>query len=97
MQALKKLANENKPYRGFSKLAVGYHEIVNFRTVKNKFAKNKSDAAKTILVELEKEVVFLPSYFWQKINEKDIVDLNAMIDGGGMVYLYFGGRQEEGE
>lgn len=97
MQALKKLSNENKPYKGFSKLEVAYHEIVNFRTVKNKFAKTKSDPSKTILVELEKEVVFLPSYFWQKINEKDMADLNAMIEQGIKVYLYSGGRQEEGE
>lgn len=95
MQALKKLATENKPYKGFSKLAIGYHPIFNFRTIKNKFAK-KGDSTKTILVELESEVVFLPGYFWQKINEKDMVELNALIESGGFVYLYFGGKQEEG-
>lgn len=90
------MSDENKPYRGFSKLAVGYHEIVNFRTVKNRFAK-KGDCVKTISVELEIEVVFLPSYFWQKINEKDMVELNTMINSGSKIYLYFGGKQEEGE
>lgn len=97
MEALKKLGNEHeKPYRGFTKLAFGYHEIVNFRTVKNKYAKSESDPKKTIVVELEKEVLFLPSYFWQKIDDTDIVDLNTLIGEGGKVYLYFGGRQKEG-
>lgn len=97
MQALKKLSaiKENKPYNGFPKLTVGYHQILNFRTVKNKFCK-KGESAKTILVELDKEVVFLPGYFWQKINEKDIADLNVLIERGDKVYLYFGGKQEEG-
>lgn len=100
MEALKKLATlkENKPYHGFPKLAVGYHNILNLRTVKNKFSK-KGEPTKTILVELEKEFIFLPSYFWQKVNEKDMTDLNALIESGynTIIYLYFGGWQEEGE
>lgn len=98
MQALKKLAQSvgSKPYNGFTKLSNGYHKIFAFRAVKNKFAK-KGDSAKTILVELEKEVVFLPGYFWQKINEKDLADLNVLIEKGGEVFLYFGGKQKETE
>lgn len=30
-----------KPYHGFTKLALGYHEIVCFRMVENKFKKQK--------------------------------------------------------
>lgn len=98
MEALKKLANvtTNKPYNGFPKLAKGHHNIVSFRFVKNKFGKKAEGTNKSILVELENEVVFLPQYFCQKLNEKDISDLNSFIEAGECIYLYFGGRQKEG-
>lgn len=96
MDILKKLEEPSKPYRGFPALTKGYHQILQFRSVKNNFAK-KSEHKKTILVELEDQVLFLPAYFWQKINEKDIVDLNCMISKGEFIYLYFGGKQPQGE
>lgn len=99
MEALKKLQeatlSTGKPYRGFNNLPVGYHQVFRLRSVKNKFGKKASGTSKSILVELEDQVVFLPQYFWQKINEKDIENLNSFIDGGEEIYLYFGGKQEE--
>lgn len=100
MNALKKLqfAKPEKPYRGFSKLEEGYHRIDCFRIVKNRFAKRgeATTTSKSILVELHDQVVFLPQYFWQKLNEKDITELNEHINSGENIYLFFGGKQEEG-
>lgn len=97
MNALKKLQhlNPNKPYHGFAKLAIGYHEIRCFRSVKNKFGK-KGTSGKSILVELADQILFLPQYFWQKLNENDLQELNTSIEEGEYIYLYFGGKQEEG-
>lgn len=67
-----------------------------FKSVKNKFGK-KSEYKKSIVVELKDQVLFLPGYFWQKINEEDIVALNNAISEGQMMYLLFGGKQPEGE
>lgn len=94
MSALLKLqqVNDVKPYYGFTKLSIGHHEIVCFRLIKNKFAK-KDDCKKTILVELNDQIVFLPKYFAEKIKESDIEELNA---DGEKKYLFFGGKRENG-
>lgn len=91
MSVLKKL-EENKPYHGFSKLSIGFHQIVLFRAVKNKYDKKNEDA-KTILVELDDQVVFLPQYFREKISDSDIIELNAGINMNEQVFLYFGGKK----
>lgn len=96
MNVLKKLEAPSKPYNGFTKLAKGYHQIVQFKSVKNKFGK-KSEYKKSIIVELEDQVLFLPGYFWQKINEDDIAALNIAISECQMMYLFFGGKQPEGK
>lgn len=98
MEVLKKLEglNQNKPYYGFTKISIGYHEIQSFRSVKNKFGKKSEGSEKSILIELEDQVLFLPQYFWQKINETDIQALNKCIEDGEQIYLYFGGKQKEG-
>lgn len=87
------LVGASKPYRGFAHLSMGYHEIVGFRVVKNKFNETKQDdkRSKSILVELQNEVVFLPQYFLDKIDEDDIAELNSA-DTENM-FLYFGGRR----
>lgn len=97
MNALKKLetVHPNKPYHGFTKLKIGSHEVVNFRTIKNKFGKKSDGSNKSILVELKEEVVFLPQYFWQKLNEEDLKELNESIQAKDCIYLYFGGKTEE--
>lgn len=98
MNALAKLQNIKpcKPYHGFGKLKIGYHQIIFFRTVKNKFGKKNDGNGKSILVELEDEVLFLPQYFFQQINEEDIQELNTTIEKEEKkIYLYFGGKISE--
>lgn len=95
MNILKKLqsatpSSGNKPYHGFGKLAIGCHKILCFRIVKNKFKKDESDG-KSLLVELDNEVLFLPQYFLKTINGEDVNELNTC---GESMYLYFGGRIE---
>lgn len=94
MNVLKKLETvaQNKPYYGFAKLTLGYHEVFNFRIVKNKFGK-KND--KSILVELSDEIIFLPQHFSEKLNDQDLRELNTCIENGTKVYLNFGGRVGE--
>lgn len=79
MNSFKKLSQigESKKYYGFSKLPLGFHKIICFRLIKNKFVKNESE--KTIVVELDSEVLFLPSYFSKIMSEDDIKNIN--IDG----------------
>lgn len=98
MNALKKLESlkPNKPYYGFTKLAVGFHEVIVFRVVKNKFGKKGEGSNKTILVELADQVLFLPQYFWQRLNEDDIRELNTEIEKNKKIYVYFGGKQDTG-
>lgn len=95
MSALLKLqeASDMKPYNGFSKLTRGYHKILHFRMVKNKFAK-RDDCKHSIIVELENEIVFLPKYFAIDMKESDIEDLNT---DGQKKFLFFGGRSNEKE
>lgn len=94
MNALNKLKEiqPNKPYRGFAKLDLGYHQILSFRIVKNKFGKKGDGSGKSILVELNAEVLFLPQYFLQKLNEEDIRELNESVESNEKIYLFFGGR-----
>lgn len=97
MNVLKKLEElkQNKDYRGFAKLSIGFHKIEQFRIVKNKFGKKTEGTEKSILIELEDEVLFLPQYFREKLDEEDIRKLNATIESKENVYLYFGGKLEE--
>lgn len=87
MDVLQKLdgAEFEKPYFGFTLLARGYHKIVNFREAAGKYGR-------TVVAELEDEIVFLPQYLSQKLDEEDIEKLNANKES---LYLYFGGWQEE--
>lgn len=91
MDTLKKIQNikTGKPYNGFSVLSKGYHEIIFFRLVKNKYG---DEGGKTILVELKNEVLFLPQYFTSLLNEEDIDNLNKCNE---TMYLYFGGKKEK--
>lgn len=97
MNALNKLKNiqPNKPYHSFARLSEGYHKIYSFKIVKNKFGKKTDGCGKSILVELKEEVLFLPQYFLQKLDEEDIRELNTSIDSGEIIYLFFGGRIEQ--
>lgn len=82
MNVLKKLQHfdEDKPYHGFSKLSIGNHEIVSFRLTTNKYGRS-------VVCELTDQIIFLPQYLGQQLNEKDIHDLNAC---ERKMYLHFG-------
>lgn len=82
MNVLKKLDDlkGSKPYHGFAKLQLGSHCIEAFRVVKNKFCKKGEGCKKSIFVELSDQVLFLPQYFWQKLTETDVEELNASED-----------------
>lgn len=79
---------EYKKYFGFSKLPLGFHKIICFRLFKNEFTENESE--KTVVDELDSEVLFSPSYFAKIISEDDIKNINT---DGETKYLYFGGAR----
>lgn len=89
MNALKKLklnlAEKSKPYHGLPQLAHGYHEIVLFRPSDGQFGKG-------VIAELKQEIIFLPQYLVEKLDEKDIEELNECKE---TLYLYFGGQHEK--
>lgn len=84
---------EGKPYKGFSHLEQGNHQIFTFRWVKNKMYKEDSGMSKkSLLAELKDQVLFLPAYIAQKIGYSDekLAEINA---DPRKKYLYFGGRR----
>lgn len=84
---------DGKPYKGFSELEHGTYEILNFRWVKNKLYKEDGDLPKrSLLIELEDQVLFLPAYITAKIGYSDekVDEMNA---DPRKKYLYFGGRR----
>lgn len=87
MNALKKMnqAESAKPYFGLPKLSLGYHEIVLFRESNGRFGRS-------IIAELKSEIIFLPQYLTDKLEEKDIEELNACEES---LYLYFGGKHKK--
>lgn len=91
---LQSVGASNKPYIGFTKLKIGYHSIHRFRLVKNKFASKDDKDAKSILAELENQVVFLPNYFFEILDADDIKELTSG-ESDEQMYLYFGGRREQ--
>lgn len=93
MDVIKKLQEvKPKPYYGFTKLSIGFHKIISFRLVKNKFAKKGEKQSKSIVVELQNEILFLPQYFSENLSEDEINGLNECDES---VYLYFGGKNEK--
>lgn len=87
---LKKLNNkaesESKPYNGLPKLAIGNHKIVHLRESHGKFGRS-------VIVELQTEIIFLPSYISGKLNETDIDKLNDL-NKKDQLFLFFGGKQK---
>lgn len=86
--------NEQKPYIGFAKLAIGNYEVIQFRLVKNKLYNvnsAKPGLKRSLLVELKDQVLFLPEYFGKLFNDDDakVAELNK----GPKKYLYFGGSR----
>lgn len=87
MNALKKLSENisDKPYHGFTKLQHGYHKIIKFRESHGKYGRS-------VIVELKKEIIFLPQYLVEQLNEEDIAELNACDEN---LYLFFGGCKKK--
>lgn len=85
-EKLQKVGQE-KPYNGFKKLTIGYHKILRFRVVSSKFATS------SVLVELKKEVIFLPNYFTYDLTEEELKELTSPIVDE-CYYLYFGGERK---
>lgn len=87
MDVLKKLnePESNKSYYGLPKLALGYHRIVFIRESQGKYGRS-------VIVELDHEIIFLPSFMAGKLDENDIKSLNTMKE---KLYLYFGGRHKK--
>lgn len=88
MDVLKKLNNAEpgKPYHGLSKLSLGYHKIVCFRTSPGKFGENN------VIAELQKEIIFLPQYLAVQLTAEDLKKLNECDE---TLFIYFGGLHEE--
>lgn len=88
----------SKPYHGFRELARGKHRIVRFKLVRNKFAREESEASGSavspmaIMVELENEVLFLPKHLARKFagNPDSVREINEC---GITFYLYFAGKR----
>lgn len=83
----------NKPYIGFSKLPVGYHECVAFRLVTNKYfrpdAKNPG-LKQSLLVELKEQVLFMPTYISKKFVDNE-QNFDALVNDASKKFLFFGG------
>lgn len=86
MDVLKKLNNleADKPYHGLPKLSRGYHEIILFRTSHGKYGRS-------VIAELQREIIFLPQYLAGKLDEDDIEELNTCVEP---LYLFFGGKNK---
>lgn len=84
MDVLKKLnSTENeKPYYGLPKLQPGYHEVFSFRESHGQYGRG-------VIAELKNQIIFLPQYMVEKINQEDIRQLNDAID---RLFIFFGGR-----
>lgn len=71
MNVLKRLSQKvsDKPYHGFTKLPLRYHEIVCFRESEEKYGQN-------LIAELKHELIYLPQYIVEKLDNNDIDQLN---------------------
>lgn len=88
MNALKKL--NGKPYSGFTCLEIGFHTIKNFKIADSKYGilLKAGEKPKSLLVELEDKMVFLPKHFLETLDEDDVAELNSSQEN---IYLYYGG------
>lgn len=113
MSVFKKLQSvgTSKPYYGFTNLDIGYHRIICFRVVKNKFANNKDDecagsgassSAGSISKREEKTVIVELKdqvLFLPQYFLSQLSDREMNELGVNelkeKMYLYFGGRREK--
>lgn len=84
-----------KPYYGFSHLAIGKHSIEKFRLTPNKFYNKKevNSFKKSLVCELSDQVLFLPNYFSAQFNEdKSLIE--TVNNDGVKRFLCFGGKRD---
>lgn len=84
MNVLKKLnsVNDDKPYHGLPTLKQGYHEVFSFRESNGRYGRS-------VIAELKNEIIYLPQYMVEKIDQDDIRELN---DSSEKLFIFFGGR-----
>lgn len=84
MNVLKKLnsGSAGKPYYGLPKLERGYHEVLTFRESHGRYGR-------AIIAELKEEIIFLPQYMVEQLDQEDLRELN---DSSEQLYIYFGGK-----
>lgn len=84
MDVLKKLNSpiNDKPYHGLPKLELGYHQVYAFRESTGRYGRG-------IIAELKDEIIFLPQFMVERLDEEDIRALN---DSDEKLFLFFGGR-----
>lgn len=87
MNVLKKLnqVESDKPYQGLPNLKLGYHEIFLFRESHGKYGRS-------VIAELQYEIIFLPQYLAVKLDQKDIEELNECDE---KIFLFFGGLDKK--
>lgn len=90
---INKFQESCKPYIGFDKLNIGYYKIEKFRLVNNQYfdcRKPDSGPEKTLLVELEDQVLFMPSAISKLFagKEEKIDELNK---SDRQLFLFYGG------
>lgn len=96
----KKVYNDSKPYHGFKNLLIGNYKIVRFRMVMNRYYRPGSEnpgLKKTLLVELEDQILFLPEYITAKFsgNKEEILQLNED-NKDKKLFLCFNGKRDTG-
>lgn len=86
---------DGKPYKGFGELEIGEYEIVLFRFVRNKFFDPTvaNSLRRVLVVELDDQILFLPSYMAVNFRDDDKL-LEALNNDGVKRFLCFGGRRE---
>lgn len=87
MNALKKLNSygDDKPYLGLPQLKQGYHEVYSFRESTGRYGRS-------VIAELKDEIIYLPQYMGEKLDQEDIRELN---DSTEKLFLFFGGRHQK--
>ena len=73
-----------KPYKPWP-ISHGFHKIFGFRVRDGMYGRS-------VIAELENEIVYLPQYLSRKLSDEDVDSLNTCEEP---IYLYFGGKNKE--
>lgn len=83
-----------KPYKGFTNLEPGNYKILKFSLVRNRFFNPNVEGSlpRTLLVELEDQVLFLPSYMAVNFNNNETL-IEKLNNSPSKKILCFEGRR----